>query len=252
MAVRPPPHGWRCFLSLSTRGRCCCGWCCFEPAFASCVVLVSPPSFLVLLAFSLPLVRSAVSPSPPLCGAVFLPLPCGWCCLPSPSYIVVPPPCGAAAVLHQNWIEHRKHNTRRSESELIVFFLLINCCFFFVFLQLFFFFRFIFLLACWLLGRSKEGIQIKVDIPSGPRRPPNKPSKSRSPRSLPPPHTTPPTHTLHSSLHPHTLHSSLHHHSFLPPPRHTPHPLLLRPLLFGVFFFFGRPGWTGPYQDFKA
>ena len=66
-----------------------------------------------------------------------------------------------------------------------------------------------------------------------------------SPPPSTPPHPTPPTHTLHSSLHPHThstppsththstpLPSHHHHHSFLPPPRHTPSPLLPRQLLF--------------------
>ena len=59
-------------------------------AFASCVALVSPPSFGA--ACFLPTSGAWCCFLLPLfCGAVFLPLPCGWCCLPSPSFF-----CGAA------------------------------------------------------------------------------------------------------------------------------------------------------------
>ena len=160
MAVRPPPHGWRCFLSLSTRGRCCCGWCCFELAFASCVVLVSPPSsFLVLLAFSLPLVRGAVFSSSFICGAVFLPLPCGWCCLPSPSFIVVLR-CCCHSPPKLNWTPQTQHKTKRKWTYWLFMFDKLLLHFWSCFSSIFLLFHFIFLLACSLLGRFIEGIQI--------------------------------------------------------------------------------------------
>ena len=205
-------------------------WCWFlHPPFWCCLL---SPSFWWVVLFPLLLL---------LCGAVFLPLHCGWCCLPSPSFIVVPPPCGAAAILHQNWIEHRKHNTRRSESELTdcLFFdkLLLHFCFCFSSIFLLFPFHVpvgLFTFgkvkrrnsdlnrhSVWLAASAKQTLKVSLSSP-----PPSTP-----------PHTTH-THTLHSSLHPHTHSTPLpshHHHSFLPPPRHTPPPLLLRLLLFGGF-----------------
>ena len=212
----PPLHSWTVLLWVVLL--CACFRLLCGAGFSTLL-------FLVLLAFSLPLVGGAVSPSPPFAVVQFFCLSL-WVVL-----LALLPPffCGAAflrllAVLlpFSSETELNTANTTKDEAKvnLFCFFLMINCCFFFVYLQLLFFFRFIFLLACWLLGRFMEGIQIKVDIPSGPRRPPNKPSKSRSPRPLPPPHTTPPTHT-HS-----TPPSTPHTHSSPPPTTTTPSSLL--------------------------
>ena len=160
------------------------------------------------------------------CGAVFLLLPCGWCCLSSPSFF-----CGAAflrllAVLlpFSSKTELNTANATQDEANvnLLIVYFLINCCStsVFVYLQLLFFFRFIFLLACWLLGRFMEGIQIlsRHSVwPAASAKQTLKVSLSSLPPSTPPHtihthtplHPTPPTHTLHSSPLPLTTPSSL-------------------------------------------
>ena len=137
MVVRPPPHGWRCFLLLSSRGRCCCGRCCF--ALLSPLVwrwFLHPP--LVLLAFSLPLVRGAVFSSSfsvvqffclSLVGGVACPLPPFFVVLLSSASLR----CCCRSPLKLNWTPQTQQKKRKwtfwGEGEKIVasFLFIFNC-----------------------------------------------------------------------------------------------------------------------------
>ena len=218
-------------------------------AFASCVVLVSPASFLVLLAFSLPLVGGAVSPSPPFCVVQFV-------CLSIVGGVACPLPpllwCRLLAVLlpFSTKTELNTANTTQDEAKvnlLIVYFfdkLLLHFGSCFSSIALLFPFHISVGLSTfgkvkrrnsdlnrhsvWLAASAKQTLKVSLSSP-----PPSTPDHTTHTHT---PLLPPPTHTLHSSTTttPSSLLPDTHHRLLLP-----------RPLLFGGFFLADLAGQGG-------
>ena len=116
-------------------------WCCLLSPSLWCVVVFSPPPFLWCSFSASPLWVVLLALSLLYCGAAFL-----RCCCHSPPKL--------------NWTPQTQHKTKRKWTYWLFMFDKLLLHFWSCFSSIFLLFHFIFLLACSLLGRFIEGIQI--------------------------------------------------------------------------------------------